>query len=102
MLDVGCWMLDVGCWMLDVGCSMLDVRCWMFDVGCSMLDVRCWKFGSPPERGQGWIIRSFNASTHAIQRTPHSNPRLPHHMRVNLRRAHIFVSEQFLDGSDIV
>src|SRR5438552_18250294 len=92
MFDVGCSMLDVRCWMFDVRCSMLDVRCWMFDVGCSMLDVRCWMFDvacSVPLSGgvRGGLLRS-NAPTpprSPIQRTPHSQSRFLHHMRVNLR-----------------
>src|SRR5688572_12661659 len=36
-----------------------------------------------------------------IQRTPYSNARLLHHMRVNHRRRHVFVAEKILNGSDI-
>src|SRR2546421_9878676 len=37
-----------------------------------------------------------------VQRTPDSQPRFLHHVSINLRRRHVLVSEQFLNGSDVV
>src|SRR5712664_2609039 len=101
MLDVGCWMLVVGCWMLVVGCWLLDVGCWMLDDGWWMLDFRCW-LPSPSALQRATLPFQPHRSRSAIQRTPHPQPRLLHHMRVNLRGAHVLVPEQFLNGSDIV
>jgi hypothetical protein len=116
MFDVRCSMLDVGCWMFDVGCSMFDVGCWMFDVRCSMLDVGCSMFdvGCSMLLGRR-PISAFNfqhfrfqnfcfppPSPSPIQRTPDTQPRLLHDVRVNLRRRHIFVAEQLLQRPNII
>ncbi len=37
-----------------------------------------------------------------IERTPHAAPALIEHVRVDHRRAHIPMSQQLLDGSDVV
>jgi hypothetical protein len=37
-----------------------------------------------------------------VQRTPDSQPRFLHHVRVDLRRRHVLVSEEFLNGSDVI
>ena len=110
MFDVGCSMLDVRCWMFDVRCSMFDVRCSMFDVECSMFHVRCsmfdvgcWMFDVRcsmfPPRGLKVFTRP---STAHIQRTFHSNARLLHHMRINLRGAHILMPQQLLHRPNII
>src|SRR5881394_4317160 len=39
------------------------------------------------------VLRSFNPARSTIQRTPHTQSRLLHHMRINLRGAHVLVPE---------
>src|ERR1051326_6533004 len=38
---------------------------------------------------------------HSIQRTLHAQAGTVEYMRVDLRRAHVFVAEQFLHGADV-
>src|SRR6266511_3612966 len=107
---------------------MLDVRCWMFDVGCSELTPctihapnSAFRIPFPSRDGSGVgksdlqrpTLPPFNASTlqrstaptlprSPIQRTPHPQASLLHDMCINLRRAHILVSEQLLNRANVV
>ena len=45
-------------------------------------------------------VRIFRRSS--IQRTPHAQPRLLHHVRVDLSGRDVLVPEQFLDGANVV
>ena len=80
---------------------MFDVRGWMLDAFTFLVPH------SPPGRGSGvgysaFRLQRYHASTlqrpntpmlprSPIQRTPHAQARLLHHVRVKLRRRHVFV-----------
>jgi len=58
-----------------------------------MFDVRCWRFPS--------TLNPQPSTTH-VQRTPHSQPRLLHDVRINLGGADILVPEQILHRPNII
>ena len=58
-----------------------------------MFDVGSWELNADLVR------RPANRSS--VQRTSYSQPRLLHHVRIDLRRRHVFVTEQFLHRANI-
>jgi hypothetical protein len=50
----------------------------------------------------GFPHSAFRILHSTVQRAPHPEPRLGHHVRVDLRCLHALMSQQFLDRADVV
>jgi len=85
-LVIGHWSLVIGHWSLVIGhwSLALVIGHWSLVIGHWSLVIGHWSLVIPRlRRGP-------------IQRTPHAQPRLLHHMRINLRRLHALMPEQIL------
>jgi hypothetical protein len=49
-----------------------------------------------------WQLRRILRSLQIVERAIHASTALVQHVRVNHRRAHVFMPQQFLDRADIV
>jgi len=118
------WKLEAGCWMLDVRCAVpsllkrqFGLRTRKYAKGKDLSGSKATPLGIGHRfrsNLSAWFaylavpsaLSRCNASPFyllrrsSIQRTPHSQSRLLHHMRVNLRGAHVLVPEQFLNGAN--
>jgi hypothetical protein len=66
----------------------------------SLFVVRCWLFAPLSTLNIGPSGSDLSTRL-CIQRTPHAHPRLLHHVRIKLRRRHVPVPEQILDGPNV-
>src|SRR5213082_1096826 len=70
-----------------------QVQCSMSDVQRSTLNAQPSTFNAEP---------ALRIPRSSVQRTLHTQTGFVHHMRVDLSGRHVLVSEQFLNGSDVV
>src|SRR6266704_872954 len=102
-----------------MGCSMSDVGCWMLDArtpadsddsspaaratsSAGRTVIGTWNFGFLWSLELGIWCLPPRPPHSPIQRAPHAKPGFLHHVRVDLRRRHVLVSEQLLHRPDVI
>ena len=116
MFDVGCSMFDVRCWTVVAARWLLKVgvshRCCRFQVTVSSVCILTSHSALRTPHSEFRRPRQYSAlrTPHSalripnsdVQRAPYADPRLLHDMGINLGGRNIFVSEQLLNGPDVI